>query len=125
MATYQVETGDVAISSALLAIAEDHGWKIWGGISNRYCPWLVLTSDGEGGLRVDWNKRPVGRHDTVSIPDFVALLRKGPPPPSKEEQIRIGGDIVLFQSGGIAVGCVSVPTATVDAIHARLHRATP
>ena len=117
--SYQVETGDVAISDALLKSAAENGWKGDRNLVGQHRAWLVLnTTDGLGAYA--WNIQGYPRHETLTIPEFLALLRKGPPTP-KEPPIVIGSVEVQFRTDGIIIPCCYIDTATVDAIHTRLH----
>lgn len=110
--SYQVETGDVAISNALLEIAITNGWK-FDFEPKQVRPYLLFYS---GKRDIRWNQCAYPEHTTVIIPEFIALLKKGP-----QQIIKIGDNVVEFKDDGITVGCQFVDTATVDAIHKQLH----
>lgn len=113
--SYQVETVDVAISDALITIAEKCGWQhtLEPGAPR---PWLIINGSlGDGWF--DWNVTSFSSHKTVSIPEFIRLLKAKPSPPP----ILIGDYEVDFRSNGVVLPSSFVDTATVDAIHARLH----
>ncbi len=116
MQTYQVETGDVLISDAIIAIAKANEFSApYSRLfeSGTHRPYLVI--DGAGDL--DWNQHACDdRHQTITVPEFIELLKPKPEPP-----IRIGEHYVEFMDGGIKVGCLFVTTETVDKIHAKLH----
>lgn len=112
--SYQVKTGDIAISNVLLEIAAENGWNIRGCGGNIYRPYLVFYPEPDGF--VAWNEEICDEHQTTTIPEFIVFLKEKLLP-----VIKIGKWLVEFQDDGISVGCQFVDTATVDAIHERLH----
>lgn len=119
--SYQVETGDRVISDALLKTADEHGWKGLTNLRGQHRPWLLLNGRAGEGF-YDWNWWPADTHQTVTIPEFIRLVRKGPTP--TEPLIAIGNWNVRFEKddrSGFTVAGIFVPRETVDKIHAWLH----
>lgn len=112
--SYEVETGDVTISEALVKLAKRNGWKVF---FNGYACSYLLIGTVVGESQLGWNDSSYGQHETVSVPEFIRLLKKGPVP-----VLKIGDYEVEFKDNGIQVGYVFVDTATVDKIHSRLHK---
>lgn len=110
--TYQVETGNIMISDALLKIAANNNWGNLPSIGQSL-PWLVIfPSSHRGGF----NLRPNPGYETVDILEFIKLLESEPAKPI----IKIGEHEVTFYPDCIRVGCINIAKETVDEIYKRL-----
>lgn len=114
--SYQVQTHCLEISDLLVKIARENGWSNVPESGHQW-PWLLLCPDGRRG---DWSNCGLQLHQTVSIREFIDLLKK--PAIPKEPLIMIGEHEVEFRTNGILLlSCRFIDTATIDEIHARLH----
>ena len=80
MQSYQVETGDVAISDAIIAIAKARDFPVRAYLlaTGKDRPYLIINNEGT----LSWNAAAFNNHKTVTVAEFVKLLKSKREPPN-------------------------------------------
>jgi len=107
----QIETHDVRVSDALLAMARENGWQT--ADRTLHCPFLVIYEEDR---RVGWNDKAFGGLELIGLGEAVRILRC---PPRKE--IAVGLRRIFITDTGIRIGCVDIPAEKVDEVHKAMH----